>query len=259
MPLEIITIPCRSDNYAFLAHDAASGDTALIDVPEAAPILAALKDKGWTLSHVLLTHHHPDHVEGLAEVLATHPATVVGAATDAHRLPPLDLAMIEGDEVQIGGEPARVIDVSGHTIGHIAFHFPDSRAVFTGDSLMALGCGRVFEGTPPQMWDSLSKLAALPAALHDDTLVCSGHEYTTANGAFALTIEPENPDLIARIADVAAARADNRPTVPSLLSLEHATNPFLRAGIASVQENVGMAGAAPAEVFAEIRGRKDRF
>jgi hydroxyacylglutathione hydrolase len=255
MPLEIITIPCRSDNYAFLAHDAASGDTALIDVPEAAPILAALKDKGWTLSHVLLTHHHFDHVEGLDEVLAAHPASVVGAASDAHRLPPLDIAMGEGDEVQIGGEPARVIDVSGHTIGHIAFHFPESGAVFTGDSLMALGCGRVFEGTPPQMWESLSKLAALP----DDTLVCSGHEYTTANGAFALTIEPENPDLIARVADVAAARAENRPTVPSLLSLERATNPFLRAGVASVQKNVVMTGADPAEVFAEIRGRKDRF
>jgi len=255
MPLEIITIPCRSDNYAFLAHDAASGETALIDVPEAAPILEVLADKGWTLSHVLLTHHHFDHVEGLDEVLATHKAKVIGAAADAHRLPPLDVAVSEGDEVQIGSEMARVIDVSGHTLGHIAFYFPQSRAVFTADSLMALGCGRVFEGTAPQMWASLSKLAALPG----DTLVCSGHEYTTTNGAFALTIEPENPDLIARVADVAAARASNQPTVPSLLSLEQATNPFLRAEIEAVQKNVRLVGAPPEEVFAEIRARKDRF
>lgn len=255
MPLEIITIPCLSDNYAFLAHDAASGDTALVDVPEAAPILAALAGKGWTLSHVLLTHHHYDHVDGLADVLASHPAKVVGAAADAHRLPPLDIAVAEGDQVKVGSETARVIDVSGHTEGHIAFYFPQSRAVFTADSLMALGCGRLFEGSAAQMWDSLGKLAALPG----DTLVCSGHEYTTGNGAFALSIEPDNPDLVARVADVAAARAANRPTVPSLLSLELATNPFLRASVSAVQENVGLAGAQPVDVFAEIRARKDRF
>jgi len=255
MPLEIITIPCLSDNYAFLAHDAASGDTALIDVPEAAPILAVLAEKGWKLSHVLLTHHHYDHVDGLAKVLAAHPAKVVGAAADAHRLPPLDIAVREGDEIAIGSETCTAIDVSGHTLGHIAFHFPQSKAVFTADSLMALGCGRLFEGTAPQMWSSLGKLAALPG----DTLVCSGHEYTAANAEFAKTIDPDNPDLIARIAEIAAARASNRPTVPSLLSLELATNPFLRAGVASVQQNIGMAGAPPEDVFAEIRGRKDRF
>jgi len=255
MPLEIITIPCRTDNYAFLAHDAVSGDTALIDVPEGPPILAVLAEKGWTLSHILLTHHHYDHVDGLGEVLEVHKALVVGAAADAERLPPLDIAVKEGDEVAIGSETARVIDVSGHTLGHLAFYFEKSKAVFTADSLMALGCGRVFEGTPPQMWESLSKLAALPG----DTLVCSGHEYTTKNGEFAMTIEPENPDLIARVADVAAARAAGRATVPSLMSLEHATNPFLRAGVANVQKNVGMAGAEPAEVFAEIRARKDNF
>ncbi len=255
MPLEIITVPCLSDNYAFLAHDAASGDTALIDVPEAAPILEALAARGWTLSHILLTHHHYDHVDGLAEVLAKHSAKVIGAAADAHRLPPLDVAVAEGDQVRIGSESTQVIDVSGHTLGHIAFYFAASGVVFTADSLMALGCGRLFEGTPAQMWDSLSKLAALP----DDTLVCSGHEYTAANGNFALTIEPDNPDLIARVADIAAARAAGQATVPSLLSLERATNPFLRAGIAAVQKNVGMTGAEPVEVFTEIRARKDKF
>lgn len=255
MPLEILTIPCLSDNYAFIAHDADSGDTALIDVPEAAPILAVLTQRGWILSHVLLTHHHADHVQGLGEILAAHPAKVVGAAADAHRLPPLDVSLAEGDTVKVGGEIGHVLDVSGHTVGHIAFHFPDSRAVFTADSLMALGCGRLFEGSAAQMWTSLGKLAALS----DDTMVYSGHEYTQANGAFAQTVDPDNPDLAARIRDIAETRARSQPTVPSLLSLELATNPFLRATDARVQENVGMTGADPVAVFAEIRGRKDRF
>lgn len=255
MPLEILTIPCLSDNYAFLAHDADSGQTALIDVPEAAPILAALTKTGWSLSHVLITHHHADHVQGLSDLLAKHPAKVVGAKADASRLPPLDIALTEGDSITIGTDTGTVIDVSGHTIGHIAFHFPQSNAVFTADSLMALGCGRLFEGTPSQMWASLSKLAALPA----DTIVYSGHEYTTANGNFALTIEPGNADLVARVADIKVARANNIPTVPSTLALERATNPFLRAAEPSVQNGVDMAGADPAAVFAEVRARKDNF
>ena len=255
MTLEIVTIPCLSDNYAFLAHESKTGETALIDAPEAAPILAALKQRGWRLSHVLITHHHLDHVGGLAEILAEHPAAVVGAAADAGRLPPLDIAVAEDDTVEIGGEEAHVIDVSGHTIGHIAYYFPVSKVVFTADSLMALGCGRVFEGTPPQMWASLNKLAALP----EDTVVCSGHEYTQANGAFALTIEPDNPALISRMKDIASARAAGIPTVPSSLTLEKETNPFLRATEPAVQRRLGMEGADPAEVFAEIRARKDRF
>lgn len=255
MPLEIITIPCLSDNYAFIAHDAATGDTALVDVPEAKPILNALSERGWTLTHVLLTHHHWDHVDGLAEVLTQHKAKVIGARADAERLPPLDLAVDEGDTIKIGSSVGHVIDVSGHTVGHIAFHFPDSAAVFTADSLMALGCGRLFEGTPEQMWTSLSKLAALPP----DTIVYSGHEYTESNGAFALTIEPENPNLISRVRDIAAARELDNPTVPSALSLELATNPFLRAADPEVQRSIGMEGAEPAAVFAEIRARKDRF
>jgi hydroxyacylglutathione hydrolase len=180
---------------------------------------------------------------------------VVGAAADAHRLPPLDLAVAEGDTVTIGGETGHVLDVSGHTVGHIAYHFPDSGAVFTADSLMALGCGRVFEGTAEMMWASLGKLAALLP----ETLVFSGHEYTATNGRFALTIEPDNPALLARVEDVAARRAAGQPTVPSRLSEELATNPVLRAGRPEVKEAVGMAGAADAAVFGEIRGRKDRF
>ncbi len=255
MPLEIVTIPCLSDNYAFLAHDSESGDTAVIDVPEAKPILAALTQRGWRPSHVLLTHHHWDHVDGLAELLENFPATVIGAAADAHRLPTLDLKVSEGDKFQIGGEPVEVLDVSGHTVGHIAFHMPQSRAVFTADSLMALGCGRLFEGSAPQMWRSLSKLAALP----DETLVCSGHEYTQANANFAKTIEPQNLELQKRITDIAEASAAGKPTVPSILALEKATNPFLRAAEPGIQANLGMAGADPAAVFAEIRARKDSF
>jgi hydroxyacylglutathione hydrolase len=255
MPLEIVTIPCLSDNYAFLAHDAASGETALVDAPEADPILAALETRGWRLSHVLLTHHHWDHVDALPGILERHPAKVVGATADAHRLPALDLRVAEGDSFPLGGEQIDVLDVSGHTIGHIAFHAPDSQAVFTADSLMALGCGRLFEGSAAQMWDSLSKLAALP----EDTIVYSGHEYTQANGAFAETIEPGNPDLQARIADIARARDENKPTVPSSLALELATNPFLRPQSPEIRDRLGMPDAPDAEVFAEIRARKDAF
>ncbi len=255
MPLEIVTIPCLKDNYAFLAHDKATGQTAVVDVPEAAPIIAALKQRGWTLSHVLLTHHHWDHVDGLAALLADHPATVIGAAADAHRLPPLDIAVREGDTITIGSDTGSVIDVSGHTLGHVAFHFPDSAVVFTADSLMALGCGRLFEGTPAQMYESLSKLAALPP----ETLVCSGHEYTASNAKFALTIEPGNPALISRVEKIETARAQGRPTVPSLLSTERATNPFLRSDSPEIQANLGLSGADPVTVFTEVRRRKDSF
>jgi|SRR6056297_241750 len=255
MSLEILTIPCRTDNYAYLAHDPATGATAVIDVPESGPILDALARHGWTLSDVLLTHHHGDHVEGLDALLAQAPARVIGAAADAHRLPPLDIAVSEGDTVTIGAERGHVIDVSGHTVGHVAFHFPDSGAAFTADSLMALGCGRVFEGTMEQMHASLGKLAALPP----ETLVYSGHEYTQANAAFAQTVDPGNPRLAARTEAIARARAEGRPTVPATLSQELETNPFLRAQDPAIRAQLGMDEATDAEVFAEIRRRKDRF
>ncbi|MEP6017347.1 MAG: hydroxyacylglutathione hydrolase [Paracoccaceae bacterium] len=255
MPLVIETIPCLSDNYAFLAHDSQTGATALVDAPEAAPVLEVLDQKGWTLSHVLLTHHHWDHVDGLEGILTKHKATVIGAASDQTRLPPLDIALSEGDSFDVGSESGVVIDVSGHTIGHIAFHFPKSRVVFTADSLMALGCGRVFEGTKPQMWNSLKKLAALPP----DTVVCSGHEYTEANAKFALSVDAGNEDLQNRVKTIAKQRAAGQATVPSLLSEELATNPFLRATDPILQANLGMAGADPTDVYTEIRSRKDNF
>ncbi|MGJ8610902.1 MAG: hydroxyacylglutathione hydrolase [Octadecabacter sp.] len=253
MPLELVTIPCLNDNYAFLLHNTVTKETLLVDAPDAPPIQAVLDAQGWTLTDILLTHHHDDHVNGVAPLRGT--ARVMGAAADAHRLPPLDLEIAEGDTVTICGEDVQVFDVSGHTIGHIAVHFPHSGVVFTADSLMALGCGRLFEGTPAQMWDSLQKLRALP----DGTRVCSGHEYTETNAAFALTIEPDNSDLIFRNGDIIKARADGEPTVPSDLGLEKRTNPFLRADIPALQAAVGMENADATAVFAHVRKKRDAF
>ena len=255
MALELITVACLKDNYAYLIHDAATGKTAVVDVPEPAPILAALATHGWTLSDILITHHHWDHIDGVAALRDATGARVWGAAADAHRLPPLDHALVEGDTVAIGQASGSVIDVPGHTVGHIAFHFAQDGLAFTADSLMAGGCGRLFEGTPDQMFASLAKLAALPP----ETLICSGHEYTTSNLAFAATIEPENDALTARIARVAKARAENRATVPSRLSGELATNPFLRANQPHIKAGLGLPDASDAQSFAEIRARKDKF
>jgi hydroxyacylglutathione hydrolase len=255
MALELVTIPCLKDNYAYLVHDADSGQTAVVDVPEAPPILAALAERGWTLSDILITHHHWDHIDGVEALRSATGAMVLGAAADAHRLPPLDLALTEDNSFSIGREFARVIDVPGHTVGHIAYHFPDSRLAFTADSLMAAGCGRLFEGTPAQMWESLTKLAALPP----DTLICSGHEYTTSNLRFAQSLEPEAGPLMLRIARVVALRAEGKPSVPVPLSEELETNPFLRASLPGMKRAIGMQDASDTAVFSELRARKDRF
>lgn len=252
---QIVTVPCLNDNYAFLLHDNATGRTAVVDVPEADPIKAALAERGWQLSDILITHHHGDHIDGVAALKTATGAAVWGNTHDAARLPPLDHRVADGDLVTIGNLSGKVIDVPGHTVGHIAFHFPRARAAFTADSLMALGCGRLFEGTPEQMWDSLTRLAALP----DDTLICSGHEYTASNAKFALTIEPDNPQLQDRVAQILAAREAGRATVPSVLSDEIATNPFLRAHLPEVKAALGMKKSPDSAVFAEIRARKDRF
>ncbi len=255
MPPELLTVACLTDNYAFLLHDGGTGTTALIDAPEAAPIEAALTSRGWRLTDILLTHHHADHIDGVARLRALTGARLTGAAADAYRLPPLDNAVRGGDMLHIGPWTVEVIDVPGHTVGHVAYHLPDAAMVFTADSLMALGCGRLFEGTPDQMWQSLCTLAALPP----HTLVCAGHEYTAANAKFALTIEPGNPALISRSQAVAAARSAGIPTVPSTLALELATNPFLRAALPGTKAMLGLAQASDTESFAELRRRKDRF
>ena len=255
MPYEIVTIPCLEDNYAFLIGNLETQDAAIVDVPEAAPINEMLKDKGWTLTTVLLTHHHWDHVDGLDGLTGRDRLIVIGATADEHRLPTLTQAVSEGDTIDILGTPTNIIDVSGHTLGHIAFHMPELEAAFTADSLMALGCGRLFEGTPAQMYESMNKLNALP----DDTIIYSGHEYTSTNARFALTIEPDNAALISRREATKLARAAGSPTVPSSLKRERATNPFLRAHIPQIAAHLGMPDAAPVDVFTEIRKRRDKF
>ncbi len=255
MTLELITIPCRSDNYAFLVHDAATGETALFDAPETAPIKAELDARGWTLTDLFITHHHGDHIEGVDDLRAAYGCRVVGGKHDAGRLPALDKAVEPGDALRFAGHEVQVFAADGHTIGHIAFYIPDAKAAFTGDSLMALGCGRLFEGTPEQMWGTLSRLMALP----DDTLICSGHEYTAANARFALSVEPQNADLIHRAEQTTKLRENGEFTVPSLLSLEKATNPFLRAGLPEMKKAVDMEHDGDAEVFAAIRRAKDNF
>ncbi|MEL6532017.1 MAG: hydroxyacylglutathione hydrolase [Pseudomonadota bacterium] len=252
---EIVTIPCLRDNYAFLLHDPANGATAVIDVPEAAPIQAALDARGWSLSQIWLTHHHPDHIDGVPALQAATGARVVGAAADAHRLPPLDQALAEDDTITLGDLEARVLEVSGHTIGHIAFHVAAASAVFTGDSLMALGCGRLFEGSAADMWPSMLKLRALPG----ETIVCSGHEYTQSNARFALSLDPGNTALQDRSQRIDAARQAGEPTVPSLLEEEKKTNPFLRADDPGFAAALGLSAQDATAVFAEIRARKDRF
>ncbi len=255
MALNLLTVPCLKDNFAFLLHDATSGRTALVDAPEAAPILSALAAQGWRLTDILLTHHHDDHIQAVPEIRAATGARVHGAAADAHRLPPLDHALREGDRVVIGAESAVVIDVPGHTRGHIAFHFPGSALAFTGDSLMAAGCGRLFEGTPAEMWASLSKLAALPP----ETLICSGHDYLDGNLRFALALEPGNPALISRQGQLSEMRREGRLPMPWTLAEELATNPFLRAPLPQMKAAVGLPQASDTAVFAEIRARKDLF
>lgn len=248
MPLELVTIRCLKDNYAYLLHGEAG--TVLIDAPEAAPILAELNRRDWKLDAILLTHHHGDHIDAVPELTRQTGARVIGAKADAHRLPPLDTATAPGDTLDVLGETVQVIDVSGHTVGHVAFHFPESGFAFTADSLMAMGCGRLFEGDPAMMWDSLCRLNALPP----ETLICSGHDYCASNGAFALSVDPDNDALKKRMAGTAEGRL---PCSPATLAEERATNPFLR--VHELCRALGMENASEAEIFARLRSMKDNF
>ncbi|WP_425051635.1 hydroxyacylglutathione hydrolase [Psychromarinibacter sp. S121] len=253
MPLEIVTVPCLRDNYAYLVKG--PDGVCLIDAPEAGPIIDTLESRGWDLGAILITHHHHDHVDGVEELRAKYGCKVMGPKAEADKLPQLDMALEEGMNGGEGDAYTVPLAVPGHTLGHLAFHFPKAKAVFSADSLMALGCGRLFEGTPEMMWDSMQKFLAMP----DDTLVYSGHEYTASNARFALTIEPDNAALQARARDIEAKRARNEPTVPASIGEEKETNPFLRAHLHEVKALLNMESSPDAEVFAEIRRRKDSF
>ncbi len=256
MALDFHLFLCLSDNFGLLAHDEATGATACLDAPEAEPILAALEEKGWTLTDIWLTHHHYDHVGAAGDLKARFPgARVVGARKDAARLPPLDLAVGEGDQLRLGESGAVVFETPGHTLGHIAYYFEEDDAVVVGDTLFSLGCGRVMEGTMPMMHETLMRLADLPG----ETRVFCGHEYTQANARFALTVDPGNPLLVERAREVDALRAEGAFTLPTTIALEVETNPFLRAANPQLQQGLGMELADPVEVFTLLRERKNRF
>lgn len=252
---EIELVPCRSDNYAVLVHDSGSGTTLLVDAPDAAPIQAVLDRRGWRLTHILVTHHHGDHVAGIAALKAASGAAVIGPAREADRIADLDRTVGDGDRIAAGPFEATVIETPGHTLGHVSFWFPKERLLFSGDTLFAMGCGRLFEGTAADMWGSLTRLAALP----EDTAVYCGHEYTLSNARFALAIAPDDAAVAARAASVEAERAAGRPTIPTSIGAERATNPFLMAADPATAARLGLAGADPVAVFAEIRRRKDAF
>ena len=253
--LSIEPIACLKDNYAWLVVDESQGMCAVVDPSEAAPVQARLRARKLKLTHILNTHHHPDHVGGNLELKAESGATIIGPGKDAARIPGIDVGVVEGETYRVGEHAARILEIPAHTRGHIAFWFAEDDAVFTGDTLFAMGCGRLFEGDPPTMWGSLSKLASLP----DATRVYCGHEYTEANGRFALTLESGNAELQRRMGEVRATRAQGQPTLPSTIALEKLTNPFLRARSGEIRHSLDLPNASDVEVFAEARRRKDAF
>ena len=253
--LDIHRIPALTDNYLWLVREPESGFVAVVDPAEAEPVQAKLDELGWHLTHILNTHHHADHTGGNLALKERWGVTIVGPRADRDRIPGIDIEVGEGDHYQFGAERAAVFDIPGHTRGHIAFWFAASEALFCGDTMFALGCGRLFEGTPEQMWRSLSKLSPLPGA----TRVYCAHEYTQSNARFALTVDGGNAELVTRAHDIDAMRARGEATVPSTIAQERATNPFLRADRPELADAVGLPEHNPAEVFAEIRRRKDIF
>jgi len=253
--LAIRMFPCLADNYGYLLHDAESGATAAVDTPDADEILVQLDASGWRLTHIFNTHHHSDHAGGNLALKRATGCTIVGPRADAARIPGLDVAVGEGDVVALGAHRATVYDTPGHTRGHIVYHFVAARAAFVGDTLFALGCGRLFEGTPGEMWRSLQKILRWP----DDTRLYCAHEYTASNARFALTVEPQNRALRERNAAVTALRAAGKPTVPSTLGEERATNPFLRPQSVDLRATIALPNADDVDVFAKTRALKDAF
>ncbi|MEO1066682.1 MAG: hydroxyacylglutathione hydrolase [Pseudomonadota bacterium] len=253
--LDVFQFPCRDDNYGVLIRDAEAGVTATIDAPELAAVEKALSDKGWSLTHIITTHHHMDHVEGHDALKARYGCTVIGPAGEADKIPGIDTQVKEGDTFKFGGFDVEVIETPGHTLGQVNYHIPAAKIAFTGDTLFALGCGRIFEGTPAQMYGSMAKLKQLPA----DTTIYCGHEYTLANAKFAVSVDPDNAALKARASEIEALRADDKPTLPTTMALELETNPFLRFDDPAIRAHLGMESASDEAVFTEIRRLKDNF
>ena len=253
--LKVFQFPCREDNYGVILHDPDTGLTISIDAPEEEAIADVLESKRYRLTHILTTHHHGDHVAGNAKLKADHDCTIIGPVDEASRIPGLDKSVGHGDGFELEGHRVEVIGTPGHTLGQIAYHFPDQNVVFCADALFALGCGRIFEGTPEMMHTALQRLAALP----DETKVYAGHEYTLANARFALSVDPDNQALVTRAQEIEHLRDEGTPTLPTTIALEKETNPFLRANDVGIRKVLGMENASDLDVFTEIRARKDRF
>jgi hydroxyacylglutathione hydrolase len=253
--IEVHMFPCLKDNYGLLLHAPAAGVTAAIDTPEVEPITRALDEKGWTLTYIMNTHHHNDHAGGNLRLKELTGCRIIGPRADAARIPGIDIEVGEGDSFDFGGRTIEVFETPGHTRGHIVYLLRKDRVAFVGDTLFAMGCGRLFEGSPAEMWSSLGKIAAWP----DDTRIYCAHEYTQANARFALAVEPGNTALVERAADVDRLRARNRPTLPTTVALERATNPFLRPSSRNLRETLGLPDASDVDVFAKTRALKDAF
>lgn len=253
--LSIVQIPVLTDNYIYLLNDPVSGETAAIDPALAQPVLDVLDKEGWRLTYILNTHHHWDHVGGNLELKKKTACRIIAGHSDRERIPGIDIGVSEGDVISLGQHAAKVISTPGHTSGHIVYHFAEEQALFCGDTLFVMGCGRLFEGTPEQMWNSLQKLKALPPT----TRIYCTHEYTLTNGRFALSVEPENEQLQQKMREVQGLRAENKPTVPSTIAEERETNPFFRADCVNIQKTLGLEHVSPVRVFAELRKRKDAF
>lgn len=253
--LEIVQLPVLNDNYIYILHEPIGNETAVVDPALAGPVLEILSEKGWKLNYIFNTHHHGDHVGGNRELKQETGCKIIASAFDKQRIPGIDITLEHGDSIGLGKETFEILATPGHTNGHIVYYCESSKALFCGDTLFSLGCGRLFEGTAKQMWNSLQQIKNLP----ESTRIYCAHEYTKANGNFALTIEADNPALQRRLEEVTTLVARNQPTVPSTLSQELATNPFLREQCVAVQETLGMLGREPVDVFARIRQLKDRF
>lgn len=255
MSLEIVIVPCLTDNYAYIIHDNSSKKTTLIDAPEYHPIKKKLDDKNWYLNNILITHHHEDHVAGIDALRKDYQPLVFGSKADKGRLPKLDIVLSDRDKFSVSNLIFKCLEVPGHTIGHLAFYCATKKIIFTGDTLMTLGCGRLFEGRPEQMLNSLNLISSLP----EDTLVYSGHEYADQNAKFALTIDSGNSKLINRAAEISQNTIKNRPNVPVLLQHEKDTNPFLRSDKIEIQNALGLKGKNSLEIFTILRDMKNNF